>query len=71
MSVDETFKTGEYSFLSLKATDEVNESIYLDEYNEFLPDGHLGFNVTNELDQTDSELKIDVVGQKTESNENH
>ena len=43
MSVDETFKTGEYSFLSLKATDEVNESIYLDEYNEFLPDGHLGF----------------------------
>lgn len=69
MSVDETFKTGEYSFLSLKATDEVNESIYLDEYNEFLPDGHLGFNVTNELDQTDSELKIDVVGQKTESNE--
>lgn len=64
MVVDETFSTGEYRFLALKATDEVNQVKFFE-----LTDLDLGFTVQNSLDQHDGNLVIDVASQKTESNE--
>ncbi len=64
MIVDETFQTGDYDFLYLKGTDGIGQVQFFD-----LQEYSLKFNVDNKLDQNSSDLKIDIVSQKTESEE--